>query len=120
MAKPTDIKLHQVSKVLELRFDDGSHFQLPCEYLRVYSPSAEVVGHGPGQETLQLDKSAVNISAIDPVGNYAVKLTFDDGHDTGLYSWDYLQMLGADYDNRWADYLQRLRDAGHSHPSFNH
>ncbi len=113
MARPTDINLHQKSKVLELAFDDGSNFRLPCEYLRVYSPSAEVTGHGPGQEVLQVGKEDVNITAIEPQGNYAVKLVFDDRHDTGIYTWDYLYELGSDYDNKWQDYLERLKAAGH-------
>ena len=113
MPRPTSINLHQKSKVLELEFDDGSNFQLPCEYLRVYSPSAEVTGHGPGQEILQIGKEDVNITAIEPQGNYAVKLVFDDKHDTGLYTWEYLYELGADYDNKWNDYLGRLKEAGH-------
>ena len=109
---PTDIRLHQLSKVLEIAFDDGKEYRLPCEYLRVYSPSAEVRGHGPGQEVLQYGKEHVNISAIEPVGNYAVKLIFDDGHDTGLYSWDYLYGLASHYEQNWQDYLQRLAAAG--------
>ena len=113
MPRPTNINLHQKSKVLELEFDDGSNFQLPCEYLRVYSPSAEVTGHGPGQEVLQIGKEDVNITAIEPQGNYAVKLVFDDRHDTGLYTWEYLYELGSDYDNKWQDYLDRLKAAGH-------
>lgn len=112
-AKPTDIKLHQKSRMLELTFDDASHFTLPCEYLRVYSPSAEVRGHGPGQEVLQRGKEGVNIDAIEPVGTYAVVLRFDDGHDTGIYSWDTLYELGANKVRNWAEYLQRLEDAGH-------
>ena len=112
MTQPTDIRLHQVSKVLEVTFDDGQQFKMPCEYLRVYSPSAEVRGHGPGQEVLQHGKEEVNIKAIEPVGNYAVKLVFDDGHDSGLYAWDYLYELGAKYEQNWADYLQRLNQAG--------
>jgi DUF971 family protein len=94
-------------------FDDGARFSLPCEYLRVFSPSAEVRGHGPGQEVLQLGKEQVNIRAIEPVGMYAVKLVFDDGHDSGLYSWEYLYELGEEQDEKWQDYLQRLSDAGH-------
>lgn len=109
---PTDITLHQASQMLEIGFDDGSRFRLPCELLRVYSPSAEVRGHGPGQETLVAGKRLVNIVAIDPVGVYAVKLTFSDGHNTGLYSWDYLYDLGRRQDALWADYLQRLDLAG--------
>jgi len=112
---PTDIKLHQKSHYLEVSFDDGKHFNMSCEYLRVFSPSAEVQGHGPGQETLQLDKEGVNIIAIEPVGNYAVKLFFDDGHNSGIYSWDVLYRLGTDQEDNWQNYLQRLRDAGHSH-----
>lgn len=109
---PVEINLHQKSRVLEVSFDDGAHFKLPCEYLRVYSPSAEVRGHGPGQEVLQVGKEQVNISAIDPVGSYAVRLHFDDGHNTGLYSWSYLYELGAGYDDKWRDYLARLQQAG--------
>ena len=111
--RPTDIKLHQKSRVLELAFEDGSSFNLPCEYLRVYSPSAEVRGHGPGQEVLQVGKEDVNIEAVQPGGNYAVKLEFDDGHNTGIYSWDTLYKLGLHYDELWQDYLKRLEDAGH-------
>ncbi len=110
---PTDIKLHRGSRILELAFDDGSRFKLPCEYLRVNSPSAEVRGHGPGQEILQVGKENVNITAIEPVGNYAVKLYFDDGHNTGLYSWDWLYKLGAEQEARWRDYLAQLAKAGY-------
>lgn len=110
--KPTDINLHQKSRVLEITFDDGSRFELPCEYLRVYSPSAEVQGHGPGQEVLQVGKEQVNITGIEPVGNYAVKLEFDDGHNTGIYSWDTLYVLGKNQEEMWADYLRRLQEAG--------
>ncbi len=113
-ATPTDIRLHQVSRVLEVAFRDGQSFRLPCEYLRVFSPSAEVRGHGPGQEVLVSGKAGVNISAIEPIGHYAVKLVFDDGHDSGLYSWDYLYELGADYSRNWRDYLTRLAQAGQS------
>ena len=113
MPKPTDISLHQKSRVLELAFDDGATFELPCEYLRVYSPSAEVTGHGPGQEILQLNKEDVNITAIEPQGNYAIKLVFDDKHDTGIYTWEYLYELGSDYEAKWQDYLDRLKEAGH-------
>lgn len=111
--RPTDIKLHQKSRLLEISFDDGATYQLPCEYLRVYSPSAEVRGHGPGQEVLQLGKEGVNITAIEPVGTYAVKLEFDDGHNTGLYSWQTLYDLGANQEALWQDYLDRLAEAGH-------
>ena len=113
MAKPTDINLHQKSRVFELTYDDGTSYKLPCEYLRVYSPSAEVTGHGPGQEILQLNKEDVNITAIEPQGNYALKLIFDDEHDTGLYTWEYLQELGKDYEAKWQNYLDRLKAAGH-------
>lgn len=109
---PVEINLHQKSRVLEVSFDDGAHFKLPCEYLRVHSPSAEVRGHGPGQEVLQVGKEQVNISAIDPVGSYAVRLHFDDGHNTGLYSWSYLYELGTRYEDNWRDYLARLQQAG--------
>lgn len=110
---PTEIKLHQESRVLELTFDDGAHFELPCEFLRVYSPSAEVQGHGPGQEVLQFGKEKVNIESIEPVGNYAVCLRFDDGHDTGIYAWENLYNMGKNRDQMWNDYLQRLDEAGY-------
>ncbi len=113
MPKPTDIKLHQTSRVLELHFDDGFSCNLTCEYLRVHSPSAEVRGHGPGQEVLQVGKTDVGIESIEPVGNYAVKLVFDDGHNSGLYSWDTLYELGQNYDTNWQNYLARLKEAGH-------
>lgn len=111
--RPIDIKLHQKSHLLELSFDDGTRFELPCEYLRVYSPSAEVRGHLPGQEKLQLGKERVNITDIQQVGSYAVKLFFDDGHNSGLYDWRYLYKLGVQRDTLWRDYLQRLEHAGH-------
>jgi len=111
--RPTDLKLHQKSRILEVAFDDGSHFELPCEFLRVYSPSAEVRGHGPGQEVLQLGKEKVNITAIEPVGSYAVALHFDDGHNTGIYSWDWLHELGNNQARLWQEYLDRLAKAGH-------
>ena len=116
-ARPTDIRLHRTSRLLEVSFDDGMCFELPCEYLRVYSPSAEVRGHGPGQEVLQIGKEEVNIAAIEPVGHYAVKLVFDDGHDTGLYSWDILYELGVNKDTNWQTYLERLKAAGHQRKS---
>jgi len=112
--RPTDIVLHQESRVLEVAFDDGARYRLPCEFLRVFSPSAEVRGHGPGQEVLQVGKRDVNVTAIEPVGTYAIKLVFSDGHDTGLYSWEYLYQLGRDHDRLWAGYLQRLAAAGGS------
>jgi len=110
---PIEIKLHQKSRLLEIYFNDGSHFMLPCEFLRVYSPSAEVRGHGPGQEILVIGKEAVNIKDIEPIGNYAIKLRFDDGHDTGLYSWDYLYELGQEQTQLWQEYLNRLQQAGY-------
>jgi DUF971 family protein len=109
---PTDIKLHQASRKLEIAFNNATHFVLSCEYLRVYSPSAEVRGHGVGQEVLQTDKEEVNIVGIEPVGQYAIKLTFSDGHDTGLYSWDYLYDLCARQEALWQTYLDRLAAAG--------
>lgn len=112
--KPTDIKLHQKSRILEIAFEDSSHFKLPCEYLRVYSPSAEVRGHGPGQEVLQLGKENVNIVNIEPVGSYGVALHFDDGHNTGIYSWDLLHHLGVNYTQLWHDYLDRLAKSGYT------
>lgn len=111
--RPTDIALHQKSRVLDITFDDGSRFELPCEYLRVHSPSAEVRGHGPGQDVLQLGKENVGIDAIEPIGNYAVRLVFDDGHKTGIFSWDYLYELGVQQARNWQAYLQRLAAAGH-------
>ncbi|MSQ67954.1 MAG: DUF971 domain-containing protein [Gammaproteobacteria bacterium] len=112
--QPTDILLHQRSRVLEVAFEDASRFKLSCEYLRVHSPSAEVRGHGPGQGVLQVGKEAVNIINIEPVGNYAVKLVFDDGHETGLYTWDYLHQLGRQYEHNWREYLDALTAAGHA------
>ena len=109
---PTEITLHQASNRLEIAFDDGRSFDMSTEYLRVLSPSAEVRGHGPGQEVLQTGKRNVGITAIEPVGAYGVKLVFSDGHDTGIYSWDYLYSLGAEQDKLWADYEQRLQQAG--------
>jgi DUF971 family protein len=110
---PTEINLHQKSRILEVAFDDGSRFQFPCEFLRVYSPSAEVRGHGPGQEVLQLGKENVNITSIEAVGNYAVLLNFDDGHNTGIYSWEWLYHLGVHQEELWKDYLDRLEKAGY-------
>jgi DUF971 family protein len=105
---PTAIKLHRGSRVLEVGYADGTRHELPCEYLRVFSPSAEVRGHGGGEPALVAGKRNVNIARIDPVGQYAVRLVFDDGHDTGLYSWSGLQELAQDYDKNWARYLERL------------
>jgi DUF971 family protein len=111
---PTGITLHRKSRVLEIAFDDGSQFSLPFEYLRVYSPSAEVRGHGPGQEVLQVGKRDVDIVDLEAVGNYAVKPVFSDGHDSGLYSWDYLYRLATEHDALWQQYLDRLAQAGRS------
>lgn len=111
---PTDINLRKGSRELVLTYTGGEQFTLPCEYLRVYSPSAEVMGHGPGQEVLQAGKLHVNVESIKPVGHYALQLVFDDGHDTGLYSWDYLYLLGQEQEKRWQDYLDRLSQAGKS------
>ena len=110
--QPSALTLHSKSRVLEIAFDDGAEYALPFELLRVYSPSAEVRGHGPGQEVLQTGKRDIGITALDPVGNYAVQPTFSDGHTTGLYSWDYLYHLGANQTQLWQDYLARLEAAG--------
>lgn len=118
--KPKDIKLHQNSHILEITFNEGSTFNLPTEYLRVNSPSAEVQGHGPGQEVLQIGKQDVNITKIDMVGNYAIQLSFDDNHDTGIYSWDTLYDLGKNYESNWNTYLERLKEAGHQRPDPKH
>jgi DUF971 family protein len=111
---PTEITLHASSRVLEIAFDDGRRYRLPYEFLRVYSPSAEVRGHGPGQETLQVGKRDVTITQLEPVGYYAVQPLFSDGHSSGIYSWDYLHELGETHDRLWADYLARLEAAGAS------
>ena len=111
---PTEITLHQQSKLLEIAFDDGSRYRLPYEFLRVHSPSAAVRGHGPSQEVLQVGKQDVNVIDVQPVGSYAIKLTFDDGHNTGLYSWDYLNELGKYQDALWHEYLCKLAEAGES------
>ncbi len=112
MPQPLEIKLRTESRILDVRFDDGSHFELPFEYLRVFSPSAEVKGHGGGEGILQLGKAQVRITGIEPVGNYALQLIFDDGHNTGLYSWNLLHILGRDYGRNWARYLERCAAAG--------
>lgn len=111
---PTKIVVHQRSRLLEIHFDDGTEARLPFEFLRVHSPSAEVKGHGPGQEVLQVGKREVGIDALEPVGNYAVQPTFSDGHNTGIFSWDYLHQLAKDQDRLWAAYLDRLAAAGQS------
>ena len=110
-AQPTDIKLRTESRLLDVRFDDGAHFELPFEYLRVFSPSAEVKGHGGGEGALVLGKQKVGISGAEPVGNYALRLFFDDGHNTGLYSWSLLYQLGRDRAANWARYLERCAEA---------
>jgi DUF971 family protein len=114
---PTEIKLRRQSRVLDVTFDDGQRFELPFEYLRVYSPSAEVRGHGPGQETLQLGKHEVQVVKVDPIGNYAVRLVFNDGHDTGLYTWGYLFELGETRVAKWQHYLDRLQQLGIPYPT---
>lgn len=111
--KPTNITYHQQSRILEVSFDEGSNFEMGAEFLRVHSPSAEVQGHGPGQAVLQTGKENVKIEAIEPVGNYAILLRFSDDHDTGIFSWDTLYDLGANQTAFWADYLKRLKEAGH-------
>ena len=111
---PTEIRLHQKSRLMELSFDDGSHFTLSYEFLRVHSPSAEVRGHGPGQEVLQTGKREVDIVALEPVGAYAVQPRFSDGHDTGIFAWEYLHHLGSNRDRLWTEYLGRLEAAGGS------
>jgi len=111
---PTEIKLHQKSRVMEIAFDDGRTFRLPYEYLRVFSPSAEVRGHGPGQEVLQFGKRDVEIRSLEPVGSYAVQPAFSDGHATGIYSWEYLYELGTEQEARWAAYLKQHGAAGKS------
>ena len=111
---PTEIKLHQQSRLLEISFADGKTFHLSCEFLRIHSPSAEVRGHGPGQEVLQIGKKEVTITDIEPVGNYAINLFFSDGHNTGIYSWNSLYDYGLHQDEMWQRYLQRMEEAGAS------
>ncbi|MBT4836335.1 MAG: DUF971 domain-containing protein [Methylococcales bacterium] len=113
MPIPTEINLHKKSKVLSIKFDDDVEYNLSCEFLRVHSPSAEVQGHGPGQGVLQLGKEDVTIEKIDPVGNYAVCLHFDDGHKTGIFSWDTLYNMGNNYNEIWQDYLKKLEEKGY-------
>jgi DUF971 family protein len=114
MIAPTDITLHQQSHALEIAFDDGTHYRLPYEFLRVYSPAADVRGHGQGQETLQVGKKNIGVTGVEPVGTYALKILFDDGHDNGLYSWEYLQELGEHQEGMWQEYLAKLETAGAS------
>ncbi len=109
---PTNLTVHSQSRVLEVDFSDGSHFRIPFELMRVYSPSAEVQGHGPGQEILQTGKREVELSGLEPVGNYAVQPAFSDGHTSGIFSWDYLYFLGSQQDKLWGDYIARLKAAG--------
>lgn len=117
MPLPLDIKLQQTSRKLLISFDSGEDFEYSCEFLRVYSQSAEVTGHAPGQEVLQVGKQDVGIDNISPVGNYAIRLHFNDGHDSGIYTWERLYDLGINYQAYWVDYLRRLMRAGHSHPA---
>jgi DUF971 family protein len=109
---PTDITVHQASRMLEIAFSDGAAFKIPLELMRVYSPSAEVQGHGPGQEVLQTGKRQVSLQSLEPVGNYAIKPVFSDGHESGLFTWDYLYFLGAQQDELWKRYFARLQEAG--------
>lgn len=111
---PTEVTLHKASRVLELAFESGERFRLPAELLRVYSPSAEVRGHGPGQETLQVGKRNVEITGVEAVGHYAIRPTFSDGHDTGIFSWDLLYVMAKEQDDLWTTYLERLNAAGAS------
>ena len=113
--RPTAIQLHSRSRLLDLEYEAGEHYSLSCEYLRVYSPSAEVQGHGPGEGVLQVDKEGVNIKSIEPVGNYAIQIYFDDEHNTGIYAWETLYRLGANKEKYWQDYLERLKAVGAPH-----
>lgn len=110
---PTEIRLHKKSRLVEIAYADGSRFRLPCEYLRISSPSAEVRGHGPGQEILLVGKESVGITTIEPVGHYAIRLRFDDGHDSGLYTWEYLRELADNQEANWQAYLQKLQETGY-------
>ena len=112
MPQPTDLAVRQKSRLLDIVFDDGKTFSIPFELMRVYSPSAEVKGHGPGQETLQVGKREVGVAGVEPVGNYAIKPLFTDGHDSGIFTWDYLYKLGSEQEALWQDYLARLQAAG--------
>lgn len=113
--KPVEINLHQKSRILEISYSDGERFELSYEFLRVHSPSAEVQGHGPGQGVLQIGKQDVMITQLEPVGRYAIQPSFDDGHDTGIYSWETLYDLGKNRDRYWKEYLEKLEKAGHTH-----
>jgi DUF971 family protein len=113
--KPVEINLHQKSRILEISYSDGERFELSYEFLRVHSPSAEVQGHGPGQGVLQIGKQDVMITQLEPVGRYAIQPSFDDGHDTGIYSWETLYDLGRNRDRYWKEYLEKLEKAGHTH-----
>jgi DUF971 family protein len=113
--KPVEISLHQKSRTLEITYSDGEHFELSYEFLRVFSPSAEVQGHGPGQGVLQVGKQDAMITHIEPVGRYAIQPVFDDGHDTGIYSWETLYDMGKNKDKYWSEYLEQLEKAGHKH-----
>lgn len=115
--QPTEITLHQQSRELEIAFADGSRYHFSFEFLRVHSPSAEVRGHGPGQEVLQIGKQDVNVLGVEPVGSYAMKIIFNDGHDSGLYTWEYLRLLGKNQDTLWQDYLRRINEASASRAS---
>lgn len=117
---PTNLTYHSKRHVLEVEFNTGEKYDLTAEYLRVYSPSAEVQGHGPGQEILQIGKQDIGINKIEPVGHYAVQLFFDDNHDTGIFSWDVLYRLGKDHATLWPNYLKRLKEAGHTRPEPKH
>lgn len=117
-ATPVEIKLRKTSRLVTVQFDDGRSFDLPFEYLRVFSPSAEVRGHGPGHEVLQTGKENVQVKKIEPIGHYAVRLVFDDGHDTGLYTWRYLYELGDQHAENWQSYLDRLRTASYARSDF--
>ena len=117
--KPREINFHKVSRILELVFAEDQTFSFSTEFLRVYSPSAEVQGHGPGQEVLQIGKEDVNIDRIEPIGHYALKLVFDDNHESGIYSWDYFYYLGINYEEKWRQYLDRLAEGGYPHKGSN-
>ena len=118
--QPTEITLHQLSRKLEIAFADGSRYHLPYEFLRVHSPSAEVRGHGPGQEVLQTGKQNVDVLGVEPVGSYAMKIVFDDGHDSGLYTWEYLQHLGNHQDTLWQEYLHRIEVSDENRQPYQH